>query len=154
MTEFDYENGRKQALISMIQHCMKELGHDLDNNTSQLLGLLKEREDAIIRLRELCRKYGDNEWLDDLYLSDIIDKHLTLYILKMDQDSSKHMNRISDLEHKCDVLTQKIDKDLYQAGKKTDEMIRELTVLSHLGHCYYGPAIKEIIDRYQSAMET
>lgn len=35
-----------------------------------------EREDAIVTLRDLCKLFGDNEWKDELQLSDIIEKHL------------------------------------------------------------------------------
>jgi hypothetical protein len=39
-----------------------------------------ERKQAIAVLRELCGKFGDNDWPDDLYLSDIIEKHLGDYL--------------------------------------------------------------------------
>jgi len=38
--------------------------------------LSKERADTVVALRELCRVFGDNDWDDDLNLSDAIEKHL------------------------------------------------------------------------------
>lgn len=35
-----------------------------------------ERREMIKTLRELCEEYGDNDWPDNLHLSDIIEKHL------------------------------------------------------------------------------
>ena len=35
-----------------------------------------EREAAIRVLRCVCSEFGDNDWPDDLHLSDVIEKHL------------------------------------------------------------------------------
>lgn len=32
-------------------------------------------------LRRLCADYGDNDWDDDLHLSDVLEKHLVCYFL-------------------------------------------------------------------------
>lgn len=39
-----------------------------------------ERAATVAALRELCGTHGDNDWPDDLYLADVIDKHLARYL--------------------------------------------------------------------------
>lgn len=51
---------------------LREL-HSEDITREQMIA---ERADAISTLRRVCGTYGDNDWPDDLHLSDIIDKHL------------------------------------------------------------------------------
>lgn len=41
-----------------------------------------EREETVKILRELCEEFGDNLWPDDLYLRDVIEKHLAKYLWK------------------------------------------------------------------------
>jgi hypothetical protein len=40
----------------------------------------QERIDIIDTLRSVCGEIGDNDWDDDLHISDIINKHLVCYI--------------------------------------------------------------------------
>jgi hypothetical protein len=35
-----------------------------------------ERSEAIATCRRICEAHGDNDWPDDLHLSDIIENHL------------------------------------------------------------------------------
>lgn len=35
-----------------------------------------ERKESVKILRQICARFGDNNWNDDLYLVDILDKHL------------------------------------------------------------------------------
>jgi predicted secreted protein len=37
---------------------------------------LVEREEAVQRLRDLCREFGDLDWTEHMHLADVIDKHL------------------------------------------------------------------------------
>lgn len=37
---------------------------------------LLELEDTRRTLRSICEEHGDNDWSDDLYLSDALEKHL------------------------------------------------------------------------------
>lgn len=39
-----------------------------------------ERPYVIAMLRTICETWGDNDWPDDLHISDIIEKHLLRYI--------------------------------------------------------------------------
>jgi len=79
MSEIDYITGEKAAWLRMLTVCIKNL--DMNNINSvdkKYILLLKERNDAIIALRSICNILNDNEWDDNLYLADIIEK----YILK------------------------------------------------------------------------
>ena len=44
------------------------------------VALVTERAGAIAALRSLCKHFGDNDWPDELELSDIIEKHLARYL--------------------------------------------------------------------------
>lgn len=35
-----------------------------------------ERAETVAKLREICAEHGDNDWDDDLYLPDVLEKHL------------------------------------------------------------------------------
>lgn len=70
--EAAYMEGRKAILRQHLGTILRELdGEDLTRER-----LMLERADAIAALRRVCREHGDNDWTDNLYLSDIIDKHL------------------------------------------------------------------------------
>jgi hypothetical protein len=45
-------------------------------------GWLKERENCIKILRELCQEFGDNTWTDDMNLADVLEKHLAKHMRK------------------------------------------------------------------------
>lgn len=69
-----YVEGQRRVYIEMLQAALRGLGRDAPEwNAGRLL---KEREEAIATLRGACEEFGDNEWPDDLHLSDIIEKHL------------------------------------------------------------------------------
>ena len=75
MTETEeqaYVQGSQQAWLTMLHECLRHLG-ETERNAH---GWMLERQEALQQLRSLCREFGDNEWPDDLYLPDIIDKHL------------------------------------------------------------------------------
>lgn len=40
----------------------------------------EERAEAIATLRAVCERVGDDEWPDNLHLSDIIEKHLVRHM--------------------------------------------------------------------------
>lgn len=79
--EQSYEAGRRQALLLLLTFCMKQLGYE-DLDTKRQAALVRERVEAIITLRSLCDEFGDNDWEDDLYLADIIEKHLGKHLWK------------------------------------------------------------------------
>jgi hypothetical protein len=69
-----YVQGKRRAVLSMIQHCARELGVDLSETVR--VPWLVEREEAVQRLRDLCREFGDLDWPEHMHLADVIDKHL------------------------------------------------------------------------------
>ncbi len=73
-----YIQGKKRAYTNVLRVCLAELNPDERSQSSWL----EERNDTIVQLRELCAKFGDNDWSDDLYLADIIEKHLARYLFK------------------------------------------------------------------------
>lgn len=58
----------------MLRECLRQLGYKSDEGSK--VGWISEREAAIAMLRQVCERYGDNDWPDDLHLGDIIEKHL------------------------------------------------------------------------------
>ena len=69
-----YIAGGRSAWRLMLQTALQHLGYDRAEATEKRWIL--EREEAISRLRDLCGKFGDNDWPNELHLADIIDKHL------------------------------------------------------------------------------
>lgn len=76
MSEMDYSNGRNMALVGMLNHCLRELGDAAPDGAR----LLAERAQAVVVLRKLCEEFGDNDWPEDLFLPDVIEKHLRPYL--------------------------------------------------------------------------
>ena len=72
--ELIYEQGNRAALLGVLQHCCSQLGYG-DSEAKKASWIL-ERETAVSALRSVCAEYGDNHWEKDLYLADIIEKHL------------------------------------------------------------------------------
>lgn len=69
------EQGEKAAYLNMMRTCCRELGYreDVDVTGAQLI---IERTVVIQVLRGICADFGDNDWADNLNMSDIINKHL------------------------------------------------------------------------------
>jgi hypothetical protein len=80
MNERDYENGYRMAATSILQSCLSAL--DYKGDSAQRSAWILERESAISTLRRVCAEFGDNDWENNLHLSDIIDKHLARYLEK------------------------------------------------------------------------
>jgi predicted secreted protein len=74
MNEKDYTNGMRQMASNVLNSISIYLPEDVKAKTQ----LIRERIETINVLRDLCEKYGDNDWDDDLYIPDIIEKHLQL----------------------------------------------------------------------------
>ena len=72
-----WTRGKKYAWVSILKECLRQLDYG-DPKWSEV-ALLVEREEAIDSLRLLCVDLGDNDWADDLALSDIISKHVYRY---------------------------------------------------------------------------
>ncbi len=72
-----YIEGEANALKQIIVHCQDKLrGLGVELKTSEQFS--PERIDIIKTLRSLCEDHGDNDWAEDLHISDILDKHLDL----------------------------------------------------------------------------
>lgn len=75
--EFDSDHergwceGNRAAYRSMLAECLRHLGTEGDAERWRL-----ERLDTIAVLRRVCAEHGDNEWPDDAYLADVVEKHL------------------------------------------------------------------------------
>ncbi len=71
-----YIRGSRMAWRLMLGQCMKHLGYEKKKPAAWVL----EREDAIAQLRDLCESFGNNDWPEELYLADIIEKHLAKHL--------------------------------------------------------------------------
>lgn len=71
-----YNRGKKSVWLAILKIAQMECGMNTADPFFQLGVLITERNEAISALREVCRIYGDNDWPDELYLSDIINKHI------------------------------------------------------------------------------
>lgn len=72
--EQHYSLGHRRAYLSMLNECLRQL--DYDDPVRENAALIAEREQAIQMLRQVCERFGDNDWDPDLNLEDIIAKHL------------------------------------------------------------------------------
>lgn len=77
LQEIGYEMGSRQAWRSILASAIRELGTEGDVERWRL-----EREDAVLKLREVCAEHGDNEWDNELHLADVIEKHLFRHLHK------------------------------------------------------------------------
>lgn len=77
--------GNTAAYSSILMECARHLG--TDDPLVEAAVLISERRDAIAALRRLCEQCGlPNEWPDDLYLMDIIEKHIKPYWPEEEED--------------------------------------------------------------------
>lgn len=91
MNEKDYEAGYRAAMSRIAQETMRSLPMgDRDK-----LALLTERQQAIVALRSVCAEFGDNEWPDELHLSDIIEKHLHQKLAYSQRSPHGKLNAVS-----------------------------------------------------------
>lgn len=86
LTESHYLRGQRSALIHQLHNVLRELSipytviDDAPENLMAIARLTLERENTISALRSVCENHGDNDWNNDLYLPDIINKHLGDYL--------------------------------------------------------------------------
>lgn len=74
--ERGYVEGNRRAYLSML----REIRTYLDDDHAREVNWLIERQEAVAALRRLCARFGDNDWPDNLYLADVIEKHLGDYL--------------------------------------------------------------------------
>lgn len=66
-----------RAFCDVLTSCLNKL----EDHQKQSFSYIEERVGAIMALRELCSKFGDNDWTDDMPLADVISDHLGKYLL-------------------------------------------------------------------------
>jgi hypothetical protein len=59
---------------------LKEALFNLDSAKSPSATWAVERAEVVAALRSFCDEWGDNDWPDNLHLSDVIEKHLMRHI--------------------------------------------------------------------------
>jgi hypothetical protein len=74
MTDIEraYEAGRRSVWLQILKEATGALGGEHSASGRWLI----ERTEAVAVLRQVCEKYGDNDWPDNLNLADVIAKHL------------------------------------------------------------------------------
>lgn len=77
MTDVRYQQGKNYILDELVR--IVNDNSDIFNSKRIDTG---ERRGAILLLRKVCEKIGDNDWPDNLDLRDIIDKHLLSHLEK------------------------------------------------------------------------
>lgn len=80
-SERAWAGGRRSYAAHVLREAARELGvDDAEHPEAVIAHLLTEREAAIAQLEDLCHNFGDDDWTSDLWLPDIIDKHLGKYL--------------------------------------------------------------------------
>ena len=74
MNEQDYTQGSRRAWLTMLTECVRHLGYE--TSEAKAAAWIVEREETVQRLRAVCAEHGDNDWDEDLHLTDVIEKHL------------------------------------------------------------------------------
>lgn len=75
--EQSWVNGERSALKNQLGQALKGLMYDKEFTREKLI---KEREEIIAALRDICNDFGDNDWDEELYLPDVIEKHLARHL--------------------------------------------------------------------------
>ena len=76
MSEQDFKLGYDAALRNVMLGTMQIL----QPNTPPEAHLIVERNEVVEKLREVCELVGDNNWEKDLYLPDVLERHLLPYL--------------------------------------------------------------------------
>lgn len=79
--------GNRAAYRAIILQCAGYLAQG--DPLKKAAVLIAERAEAIAALRRVCADHGDNDWKDDLYLADIIEKHLGRNLDRAAKDNAK-----------------------------------------------------------------
>lgn len=82
--ERGYADGRRRSLINATQEAAKLLEAGIPQ--AVIAELQTERLEAVAILRDACERYGDNDWEDDLHLTDILDKHLMPHLKSKEEN--------------------------------------------------------------------
>lgn len=91
-----YTQGADRAWLRMLGECVRALGYNSPEHNANRWIL--ERADAVLKLREICEDFGDNDWPSDLHLTDVLEKHL-LRRLHEDGRGDDMLVTIGELKH-------------------------------------------------------
>lgn len=72
--ERNWSQGYKTALVGLLQELIHRIG--IKEPEVAHLKWVDERQRTVNALRSICEDYGDNDWDDNLFLADVIEKHL------------------------------------------------------------------------------
>lgn len=75
--ERGYIEGKRRVYLNMLSEALRGLGYDSTEEKAAVWA--QERSETVAMLRTMCEDFGDNDWPDDLYLPDVIEKHLCCY---------------------------------------------------------------------------
>lgn len=78
-SEQGYRDGQKYVWEYLLVECIHHLSME-DDPFAQVVHLSQERRETIAVLRRLCVVLGDNDWPDELYIPDILEKHVLPYL--------------------------------------------------------------------------
>jgi hypothetical protein len=71
-----HERGYSAGYKAFARRILQESLIHLDSPDKDASAWKLERAETVSMLRRICEEYGDNDWPDDLHLSDVIEKHL------------------------------------------------------------------------------
>lgn len=81
--ERGYIEGRRFTLVKQLTQALVDLkafDKPEDEPLIKLAALVKEREETVSKLREVCEEHGDNDWSDNLHLADVVEMHLAKHL--------------------------------------------------------------------------
>ena len=76
MNERDWQRGNNDAWEQLLSDALRHLPKRFQDKHLWR----QERGRAVAKLREVCERFGDNDWDDTLSLSDVIEKHLLRHL--------------------------------------------------------------------------
>lgn len=86
------EEGRAEVYRELLAEALRGLARpdlpgDVEGLRRRVAALELERASTVTALREVCEEHGDTDWADDLYLPDVIERHLARHLDDSRSDS-------------------------------------------------------------------
>jgi hypothetical protein len=73
-------DGELQANLRLLRYALSALTATtlkLEDTALREVGrFVLQRQETVQKLRRVCAEFGDNDWRDDDWLADVVDKHL------------------------------------------------------------------------------
>ena len=76
--EAGYSAGRRSAYRTLLMQCARELGKG--DPLTEAAAMMAELSDTKVALRRVCEKFGDIDYPENLYLADVVEKHLERHL--------------------------------------------------------------------------